>query len=295
MKTALLLSSRTLLALGITCALGTTACDANHVLGVVDSPGAAGSTGNGSGTAGSAASGTAGAGGSVAPATPKADPATLGASELWQGYIEGATYHSGSSMVLLTFAADANGIVKGNVVFGMGTPPPPATDPDVGYPADLLSSALIPNAPTPGGYRMYIAEGYAYAFDGGSRGASRLQLTINMAQLWAGWCALQTPPSDGSGGCLPNLGEGAGPPGTSECALQNPKTNKYDMPIDCGKFALCWGAQPVCTCTANACAVETVGDDIATFDLFLVENQGTASGSARISQFWGGNAHFVKN
>jgi hypothetical protein len=252
------------------------------------STGAAGTTSNGAagtvpgitGAAGMTA--TSGAAGSIA------DPGTLGTPQEWTGYIENHMFPSGSDAIVLKFATDAKGVVAGSIVFGMGTPPPPATDPNVGYPSNLLAGGLTFG---PGLGVGYVAEGYSYAFDGGSFDGHRLRFTVNFAQLWTGWCALQTPASDGSGWCLPNWGSMANPM-ANMCAQFDPKTNQA-VPVDCGKLFLCSGPTAVCACGAKTCGVSTSNIVGAMFDVFLTD--GTGSGSATQS-FWGtNNVHFVKN
>jgi hypothetical protein len=266
-------------ALAVVCA-----CDATHVLGTADggqsqSPGTGGTSPGAGGTAG-AGPGTVGAAGATI------DPTTLGPSESWTGYVENRTFASGSDALTLTFATDAKGVVAGTIVFGKGTPPPPATDPNVGYPADLVSSSSF--GPGPGLAMGYVAEGYSYVFDGGSLDTHRLRFTANLSQLWAGWCALQTPASDGSGGCLPNWGSMSS--GDGKCAQLNPQTQKY-VPVDCGKLFLC-SPIGVCSCTASKCGVSANSSN-ATFDIFLTGD--TASGSAEMPFFGMTNVHFVKN
>jgi hypothetical protein len=252
------------------------------------SKGAAGTTATGSV---GIAPGAAGAAGTTEPsgaAGAMADPGTLGGSQKWTGYIENHTFPSGSDAIVLKFATDAKGVVAGSIVFGMGTSPRPATDPNVGYPANLLAGAL---GFGPGGGSGYVAEGYSYSFDGGSLDGQRLRFEVNLAQLWAGWCALQKPASDGSGGCLPNWGAMANAQ-ANMCAQFEPKTNN-PVPVDCSKLFLCWGPGAVCSCPANTCGVTTQGVDVATFDVFVTD--GTASGSSS-APLWGtDNVHFVKD
>jgi hypothetical protein len=253
------------------------------------STGAAGTTssgaaGTGPGLAGAAGTAASGAAGSMA------DPGTLGTPQAWQGYIENHMFPSGSDMILLKFATDARGVVAGSVVFGVGTPPPPATDPNVGYPSNLLADA---NTDGPGLAIGYVAEGYSYAFDGGSFDGHRLRFTVNFTQLWAGWCALQTPASDGSGWCLPNWGTMSNPM-ANMCAQFDPKT-KQAVPVDCGKLFLCDSPTAVCACGANTCGVSTGSFDAAMFDVFLILADGTGSGSASQSSWGTNNVHFVKN
>ena len=110
-------------------------CDANHVLGTSNgNPGTAGSTmtmgSAGSSGAQAGSSGSAGAANAAgSPGTAGAAGATigpLGPTQSWTGYIENGMFPSGSDSLKLTFATDANGNAVGTIVFGQGTPPPPA-------------------------------------------------------------------------------------------------------------------------------------------------------------------------
>jgi hypothetical protein len=320
MKTPALRLNRNGLALAATLAL-VLGCDANHVLGVVDAgpniqnPGSAGTSDmspDSTGQAGTRATGAAGAIADGAAATgvttdadgtagtgvttdaggaagAKADAGTVGPGESWTGYVENRTFASGSDTLTLKFAADADGVVSGTIVFGMGTPPPPATDPNVGYPPNLVSSSPLP--PGPGLATRYVAEGFPYAFYGGSLATGRLRFSANLWQLWAGWCALQTPASDGSGGCLPNWGGmSAGPP-RNMCSQTNPQTMEV-VPVDCGKLFLCFGGFGPCSCPASGCGLSQQTDP-AVFDIFITAD--TASGSAELPFFGTNNVHFVKN
>jgi hypothetical protein len=217
-----------------------------------------------------------------------ADPGTLGTPQGWTGYIENHMFLSGSDAIVLKFATDAKGVVAGSIIFGMGTPPPPATDPNVGYPSNLLADA---NTRGPGLAIGFVAEGYSYAFDGGSFDVHRLRFTVSFTQLWTGWCALQTPASDGSGWCLPSWGSMSNRMANT-CAQLDPKT-KQAVPVECGKLFLCASPSAVCACGANTCDVSTGSIDAAMFDVFLTD--GTGSGSASQSIWGTNNVHFVKN
>jgi hypothetical protein len=211
--------------------------------------------------------------------------ATGAGEQSWTGSIESHTFYSGSNALALTFATDAQDVVKGTIVFGMGTPSAPATDPDVGYPPDLLSSTgFAPGVPFVGA--AYVAEGYPYAFDGGSLSAQRLQIKIDMGQLWDGWCALQTPQTDGSKGCLPN-----GEPTFDSlgCTLASSDTGQ-SVPVDCGKLDLC-ATPSQCACTSAGCVSAGDGENIF---LNLVVTGDTASGT--FTQFGTPNdVHLVKD
>src|SRR5579872_3314625 len=51
----------------------------------------------------------------------------------WTGYIENHQFPSGSDVLNLVLAKQADGSPGGTLVFGMGTPPAPPTDPNVAY------------------------------------------------------------------------------------------------------------------------------------------------------------------
>jgi hypothetical protein len=104
----------------------------------------------------------------------------------WQGTIDGFQSASGSDEVTMTFAAASDGSLTGAVYFGDATPPPPPTDPDVGYPTSAFSSRATTNTA-----QLYV-DGFRHTarstvFDG-----VRLRLQIPTLDVWAGWCALQT-------------------------------------------------------------------------------------------------------
>jgi hypothetical protein len=216
----------------------------------------------------------------------KADPATLGPQQAWTGTVEGFEFHSSSNALAVAFAADANGVAKGTIVFGAGTPPPPATNPNVAYPSDLFESTGLPPDPYEGAPLAYLAEGYPYAFDGGSFDGHHLRFTTELFQLWAGWCALQTPANDGSSDCLPSPASYGG----GVCTVQDPQT-RQDVPVDCGQLALCAGGEP-CDCTASGCGLSSLPND-ATLDITIAGN--TASGSIAGSVFGPDDVHFEKN
>jgi hypothetical protein len=267
-------------------------CDNRHVLGTVDDaatpPWADGSIIVDAGPHPS------GDGGIIVDARPSLadggdtrEVGVLGPSESWTGYVENYRFRSGSDVVKIAFASDPAGQLVGTVTLGSGTPPPPASDPNVGYPADLVAGSL------PGAARAYIAEGYEYSLRAGTLTNGRLRFGVGTWELWTGWCALQTPvPPQGvcdepvcQGTCLPNWGSMSGPNG---CGLLNPATNQYE-PVDCGKLALC-GFGGVCTCYAS-CTVRDNGTQI-TFDVALTNGAGSGSVAGGLGDH---NVHFTKD
>ena len=189
---------------------------------------------------------------------------TAGASQSWTGYIENSQFPSGSDAVRFTFSVDSSGQVTGKVIFGNGTPPPPVTDPNVGYPSnfqDLQPSLLL--------------EGFPYSMTTGSYSPDRIRFTIQINELWREWCALQIPIDD-SGMCLPAWdGTVLATPGWGQCSQSNPTTGETVI-IDCERFHLCQG--PFCTCSSTACRVNESDSDAMSFDLAI--SGATASGSS---------------
>jgi cysteine-rich repeat protein len=207
----------------------------------------------------------------------------------WTGYIENYQFASGSDVIDFTFAIDFSGQVIGKVVLGNGTPPPPATDPNVGYSANLPDAmGKVVRDPVTG----YWAEGFAYSMAKGTFSPERLRFTISNFELWSGWCALQTPVDD-SGMCLPNWG-GSSNPGSgtsSQCYQQNP-ANGQNTVVDCGKFNLCVVSR-VCLCSTTACVFDPNGGTPASFDLAISGT--TANGSVTGIIGDRANVHFTQD
>jgi hypothetical protein len=203
-----------------------------------------------------------------------------GPTQSWTGYVENFKFGSGSDRIKLSFAIDGAGEVLGTVTFGNGMAPPPATDPNVGYPPGMETTQTMP--------AEYL-EGPAYGIKTGSLAANRLRFTIDMVDLWSDWCKLQTPPVDGSDLCVPNWG-GESLPGHTVCYLYSPSGDK--VPIDCVKWDLCFMSR-ICKCSPAGCAVnyEESGYKLS-FDVFLAN--GTGSGSMT-GTFGEHNVHFTKD
>jgi len=194
------------------------------------------------------------------------DLGPFGPVQSWTGYIESYKFPSGSNAVKLTFATTATGEVSGAVVFGNAAPPPPATDPSVGYPPGQSSSAFG-DSPS-----IYLAEGFAYPIESGTLTGGRLQLHVDRGSLWSDWCALQKE-QEGSGRCLPNWGGGTSENGDGTCFMESDQHVR--ITVDCGKHLLCW-REPVCTCDPSGCrARQNVGH--MSFDIALAGT--TANGS----------------
>lgn len=211
------------------------------------------------------------------------NPVTAGEAESWTGYVENYTFGSGSDRIKLVFSSDTSGQITGTVTFGNGIAPPPATDPNVGYPTGMV----LPEVPT---LPAYYLEGIPFTIKSGSLQSNRLRLSIDPVELWAGWCALQPPPIDGSDTCAPNWGGTANADHTV-CVLSGPSGES--LTINCAKWNLCFMSR-VCKCSAAGCVVNYEESGYKTsFDLTLAN--GTASGSMKSHIFSGNNVHFTKD
>jgi hypothetical protein len=183
------------------------------------------------------------------------------------GYFENYMFPSGSDAVLMKLALGSDGItVTGIVVLGSGTPPPPPTQPDVGYPT-----------PTTGG--TSLIEGYAHTVLSGNLMAGRLRLGIDTDEPWAEWCQIQTsyPQVVPSGGysCIPAAcGTVSGSTCSYNACLANGMPGPL-VPIDCAQESLCGFG--LCTCTASGCSLP-LQEEIS-FDMQLTA--GELTGSAR--------------
>jgi hypothetical protein len=202
----------------------------------------------------------------------------------WQGTIDGFRSASGSDKVTMTFAVASDGSFMGTVYFGDATPPPPPTDPDVGYPTSAFSSSATTNTA-----QLYV-DGFRHTahsiiFDG-----VRLRLQIPTLDVWAAWCALQTTTyfvSEIDGGpalyeCLPNWGIQSD--GNGDCDQLTPMTS-VPVPVNCGKAALCAGfyfGGTACRCSATSCTANTDADPGIAFDMQLACDQLDGSSAGQL-------------
>jgi len=136
----------------------------------------------------------------------------------------------------------------GTVTWGHGELPPPATDPDVGYPSEAFDYPPYGQGWGGGPSSWGPLPGYAYAIRQPEVGKSRAVFTISLNELWKGWCALQTPiQTDVGYRCVPNRSARGG---TDGCFLID--STGAEEPIDCLKLSLC-GFVSVCACDADEC------------------------------------------
>lgn len=169
----------------------------------------------------------------------------------WDGYAEAFDFEPSSDRIRLTL--DENG--EGTLEFGDENPLPPPTDPDVGYPPGYDGS--------PGARTRTLIPGFRYSVQGVGVIDSRIELGILPDELYSDWCSLQTPildevnstPSEPVYHCAHNWGI---TPIDNQCSQTNPQTGEQ-VPIDCGKFDLCFGLGP-CSCTQDGCATDLSHD-----------------------------------
>jgi hypothetical protein len=221
------------------------------------SSGASGAaTGGSSGSAGSAGSGPKDGGrlpGWPAPTMcPPYVPSPL--TGQWVGHIDSYHFPSGSDLVhIFIEGADATSLC-GSITFGVGPLPPPATDPDVGYPpgASLDRNSIAWYAPY---------EGFNYRLADATVIGNDMRFTIRGYEVWKSWCVLQTSyPSEGDAAyrCrqqgTPASSTESGADGGTECFIVD--TFGQSHMIDCDKMNLCGGvggSDSVCDCNATGC------------------------------------------
>jgi hypothetical protein len=204
------------------------------------------------------------------------------------GYFENYTLPSGSDAVFVNLAEGADGkTVVGVAVLGSGTPPPPPTQPDVGYPPGF--------SPQTG---SGIIEGYAYTVLQGQLAGSRLTFGVDEEEPWGEWCEIQTsfPQTGGADtyACIPGgwcQEVAGGPPNGSygTCGIRfclDGGPPGPVQPIDCGQAALC-GVNTtgigVCTCTASGCSHPLVANNHFDLQVTSMHLDGSVSGLPHIT------------
>jgi hypothetical protein len=175
---------------------------------------------------------------------------------VWKGYVENYAFADGSDTVVMTLDA-VTAQVAGHVTFANSSPPPPPTDPDVGYPPGTSD----PNFPM-------IYGGFSYSLLAGTFDGQRLKFNVAPRELWKQWCELQTSYADevnpGNYGCLPNWGGGST---GGQCYQQNPATHEV-VYVDCEKLQLCaFLGSMVCHCCAEGCTADM--ENAVSFDMVL--------------------------
>ena len=258
--------------------------------------GSGGSNGSATSTFGSSASGDTGGAPCSGPlADAGAEDAGTSLDPLfgpWTGYIENHQFPSGSDVLNLVLAKQADGSSGGTLVFGMGTPPAPPTDPNVAY---------WPQGGGGGSGRGALIEGFRYSLHAFSFDGTRLRFGMEPYEIYKAWCDLQTttydwapvvPPIPWSGGCMygcaPNWPASPTPNMPNTATLSNPNGGP-SLVVDFGKLGQC-DLYPVCSCWASGC---TVPLDQPQLHLDMQVTAGRLDGSISLNGNY--NVHFTSS
>jgi hypothetical protein len=212
-------------------------------------------------------------------------------------------FPSGSTAFALALAQAedryGNPVIAGTLTFGAGTPPPPATDPELGYPVGVNYSALLSYDHEDAGIannldsRFPPFEGFPYSVEARPSAPSRadsdltfpgvndgvLALRFNTSEIIDGWCQLQTPILNQYGayqilpaglGSFETHGDGTNAP----CKLFGEYTNDCGPHVDLSSpesFA-CFGDAPVvgeasCDKTALSSYCECTAESCRALDI----------------------------
>jgi hypothetical protein len=184
----------------------------------------------------------------------------------WNGSLEGMGQDPNwSSLQLVIRGASATGGVCGTMMIGTGILPPPATNPDVGYPMGVM---IPPYSPP-------IISGFTFTLLNGTvDNTGRVRFAIPIGQPWRGWCGLQTPHATATGySCVPDtMGGGFG---QTDCFLYG--QNGEPIAFDCGKMALC-DEVFVCACNGSRCDADPAGHDVY-FDMHFDSAEANGTGN----------------
>lgn len=179
----------------------------------------------------------------------------------WSGYAEAYSFNpSGSDRLHLTI--DPSG--QGTMEFGDGPRIPPPTDPNVGYPSDYATRW--------GATGTYdVTEGFPYPTHEVSVEFGRLRFGLFSNELFAPWCAMQTPIATAFGwySCVHDdwrlrsgsVADASAMPdcGALACCVvyEDRLGTGTEMVVDCGKQNLCDypnTGHTICVCTESSCS-----------------------------------------
>ncbi len=199
----------------------------------------------------------------------EAPPSAQIPTGVWIGESKDNPHSLESKCITLTIEPGTTStLASGFVVFGESEPPPPATDPDRGYPPGDSEDDLERTVQSP-------TEGFAYSIlDGHATQDGRLRFRIAILELYKEWCAFQTSYfGTGSGyfgySCRPYSAYTgiSGPicrvPTVSENGVVFYETVPCDL--DPSKYWLCGGEDGPCICFDDGCAAfmnSTIGFDL---------------------------------
>jgi hypothetical protein len=193
--------------------------------------------------------------------------------QVWEGTTLDFFFNPQDDRYRIEFdGTDANGRLCGTVTYiGAGQPaPPPATDPDAGYPPSLdFTMAHVKS----------VQPGVTYSIIQGAEADAVRHFRIAPNELWKDWCALQTPvPNAGSYSCIG--GDGGWSSDGVTCTITNPDGTQEHYPQ--AKCELC-SFPGVCACDSEHC-VAADGDSLL-FDLKLNGPQMTGTIGATQAKF----------
>jgi hypothetical protein len=104
-----------------------------------------------------------------------------GDDEGWSGYLENATWPTGSDAVRFTFDVQPDGGVTGHAYFGTLPLFPAPTDPSVGFPYANDEHNVVQD--------VEMVEGFAYTLQSASLLNGRFRATVYPREMQARWCS----------------------------------------------------------------------------------------------------------
>jgi hypothetical protein len=177
-------------------------------------------------------------------------------SQVWEGNTLDFFFNPQNDKWRIEFdGKDASGRLCGTATYIAAgqEAPPPATDPDAGYPPSLDPMKMgVGRGPVPG---------VTYSIIQGAEMGGVVHFRISASELWKDWCALQVPAAKSNGyGCIG--GDGWSSDGVN-CWTENADGTRQTYAYD--KCVLCTPPS-VCTCNAKSCAAADTSDTVV-FDL----------------------------
>lgn len=186
----------------------------------------------------------------------------------WDGYAEAYQFEDKSDRVRLVLDEQGNGTLR----LGNRDLIAPPTSPTEFYPPQIVVDMNQAAYLTP----MRFWSGFEYAARDTRVESERVRLSVSMKDLFASYCALQTPyavatdPTSNQYRCLPYSNPmNVADEGTGTCIVPATTTNTGwttgdpTVEVNCVQFAMCYNyadgyaRSQGCTCDANACSVDT--------------------------------------
>jgi len=196
----------------------------------------------------------------------------------WSGHAQAYSFADGSDHVQLSIDETGHGALR----FGNAPAPAPVTDPHVGYPQ--------PYDPVTVGAVASGVAGFPYPIYAAQVQSSRLQLGADVTDIYASWCALQTPTRNPTNSD-PMLTYACGPSiSGSVDRIEYPRdvatndscvvhaTDGSSVAASCGWLTLCW-VYPTCACTATACSSMSQVSDPTRLNQYPIQVDGELDAS----------------